>query len=261
MSHLKTIQTGKQNLPPRLLIYGTEGIGKSTLASHAPNAIFIQTEDGLREIDCAKFPRAKTLADVESAINTLITEDHGFQTVVIDTADCLEQLIWDNLCHQYGVNSIEKVDGGYARGYTHALTPLRQILDGLDILNERKKMCVILLAHHKVEKFDDPVHGAYDRYSPRLHKHANAAIKGWADGILFSTQKVITKTEDAGFNRTRTIASGLGKDGGERVLLCIGCPSYVAKNRYNLPMEIPLNWIALLDALAAGRKQNGQDTK
>lgn len=259
MSNLKAIQTGKQNLPPRFLIYGTEGIGKSTLASGAPHPIFIQTEDGLREIDCAKFPRAKTLSDVESAINSLITEDHSFQTLVIDTADWLEQLIWDRLCQEYGVNSIEKVDGGYARGYTHALTPLRRILDGLDILNERKKMCVILLAHHKVEKFDDPVHGAYDRYSPRLHKHANAVIKEWADGVLFATQKVITKTEDAGFNRTRTIAAGLGKDGGERVLLCIGCPSYVAKNRYNLPMELPLNWNALLSTLAAGRKPKDSD--
>lgn len=261
MSNLKAIQTGKQNLPPRFLIYGTEGIGKSTLASQAPSAIFIQTEDGLREIDCAKFPRAKTLRDVESAINTLMTEEHSFQTVVIDTADWLEQLIWDGLCEQYGVSSIEKVDGGFARGYIHALTPLRRILDGLDILNERKQMCVILLAHHKVEKFDDPVHGAYDRYSPRLHKHANAVLKEWADGVLFATQKVITKSEDAGFNRTRTLAAGLGKNGGERVLLCIGCPSYVAKNRYNLPMELPLSWKALMAALTANRQPKGNSNE
>lgn len=260
MSLLDSVQKGRQNLPPRLLIYGTEGIGKSTLANQAPNAIFIQTEDGLREIDCAKFPKANTLQDVQAYINALIVQQHNYHTVVIDTADWLERLIWDDLCGQYGVSNIEKVDGGYARGYTHALTPLRHILDGLDNLNAQKKMCIILLAHHKVEKFEDPVHGAYDRYCPKLHKHANAVIKEWADAILFATQKVITKNEDTGFNRTRTLAAGLGKDGGKRVLLCIGSPSYVAKNRYNLPMELPLDWNALMQALAAGRKASVKET-
>ncbi|MDR0869400.1 MAG: ATP-binding protein [Planctomycetaceae bacterium] len=47
MSLLQTIQTGKAQAPPRLLIYGTEGIGKSTFGASAPKPIFIPTEDGL----------------------------------------------------------------------------------------------------------------------------------------------------------------------------------------------------------------------
>jgi len=249
MSLLQQIHTGKRHSPPRLLIYGTEGIGKSTTAGQAPKPIFISTEDGLDQIDCDSFPLAETFDDVTNALGTLIHEEHGYQTIVIDSLDWLERLVWDALCEQYGVSSIEKVDGGYARGYTHALTHWRKVLNDLDTLRNRRGMCVIVLAHAKVEKFDDPEHTAYDRYSPRLHKHANALVTEWADAVLFATRKVITKTEDAGFNRTRTTAAGLGRDGGERILRCVGSPSCVAKNRYSLPAELPLSWAAVMDAM------------
>src|SRR5690606_5137398 len=159
----------------------------------------------------------------------------------------------DDLCRQYGVTSIEKVDGGYARGYTHALTQWRSVLHDLNTLRNRRGMCVILLAHAKVETFADPEHAAYDRYSPRLHKHATALITEWADAVLFATRKIITKTESGGggFGRDRTIAAGLGKDGGERVLRTVGSPACVAKNRYDLPAELPLEWSALMQALTS----------
>ncbi len=249
MSKLQTIYSGKKDSPPRFLIYAQEGTGKSTTAAQAPKPIFIQTEDGLDQIDCDSFPLAESFADVIDALNTLICEEHNYQTVVIDSCDWLERLIWDELCEKYGVSSIEKVDGGFARGYSHAITLWQQVVSGLNILRRNKGMCVILLAHSKVEKFDDPEHGAYDRYSPRLHKHATALLTHWVDAVLFATCKVITKTEEAGFNRTRTVAAGLGKDGGERVLRCIGSPSCLAKNRYSLPYELPLSWHALMDAM------------
>ncbi len=261
MTLMQRIHTGRRHSPPRLVIYGTEGIGKSTLAAHAPKPIFIPTEDGLDQIDCASFPLARSLTDVRSALTALIRDEHDFETVVIDSADWLERLIFDALCEQYGVSSIEKVDGGYARGYTHALTPWRSILDDLDRLRHQKGLCVILLAHAKVETFADPEHAAYDRYSPRLHKHATALITEWADAVLFATRKIITKTApgSSGFGRERIIASGLGKDasggggggGGERVLRTVGSPACVAKNRYGLTPELPLSWSALMQGLSA----------
>jgi len=249
MSLLEHIHTGRRPSPPRLLIYGTEGIGKSTTAAQAPNPIFIPTEDGLDQIDCASFPLAGKLADVEAALHALMHEKHEFETVVLDSVDWLERLIWDVLCEQYGVSTIEKVDGGYAKGYTHALTHWRKVLNDLNTLRTQRGMCVILLAHAKVEKFEDPEHAAYDRYSPRLHKHATALITEWVDAVLFATRKIITKTEDGGFGRDRTIAAGLGKDGGERVLRTVGSPACVAKNRYDLPGELALSWSALVQAL------------
>jgi hypothetical protein len=249
MTLMDRIHTGRRHTPPRLLIYGTEGIGKSTTAAQAPNPIFIPTEDGLDQIDCSSFPLAGKLADVELALQSLLNEKHDFQSVVIDSVDWLERLIWDVLCEQYGVSSIEKVDGGYAKGYTHALTHWRKVLNDLNALRSKRGMCVILLAHAKVEKFEDPEHSTYDRYSPRLHRHATALITEWADAVLFATRKIITKTEEGGFGRDRTIAAGLGKAGGERVLRTLGSPACVAKNRYDLPAELPLSWPALMQAL------------
>ena len=156
MSKLSQIERGRQPLPPRLILYGTEGIGKSTFASHAPKPIFVPTEDGLSEIDCERFPLAKTVDDVLTALAELHVEKHDYQTVAVDSLDWLERLIFDDLCRQYNVPSIEKVDGGYARGYTLALTHWRKILDALNRLRTDRGMVVLCIAHAKVEKFEDP---------------------------------------------------------------------------------------------------------
>ena len=261
MTLLERIHTGRRHSPPRLVLYGTEGIGKSTTAAAAPEPIFIPTEDGLDQIDCASFPLAGRYSDVEAALQALIHEPHDFQTVVIDSLDWLERLIWDHLCQQYGVTGIEKVDGGYARGYTHALTHWRKVLADLDTLRRKRGMCVILLAHAKVEKFEDPEHSSYDRYSPRLHKHANALITEWADAVLFATRRIITRADASGggFGRDRTIAAGLGEAGGERILRTVGSPSCVAKNRFNLPGELPLAWSSLMEALRVGQQASAAD--
>jgi hypothetical protein len=230
------------------MVYGTEGIGKSTLASSAPKPIFVQTEDGLGEIDCHKFPLARSLDDVHSAMTELLAERHDYQTVIVDSLDWLERMIWDVLCKTYGVSSIEKVDGGYGKGYVHAMTYWRRIVDQLAQLREQRNMMIVLLAHAKVERFEDPEEAAYDRYSPRLNKHAGALISEWCDAVLFATRKIVTRTETGAFNRTRTKAAPVGRDGGDRILRCIGGPSAIAKNRYSLPAELPLDW----NTLAAG---------
>ncbi len=251
MSHLSSIQKGRQESPPRILLYGPEGIGKSTQGSQAPAAVFIPTEDGLGQIDCHSFPLAKSFEDVMSALSALYSEPHDYQTVVIDSLDWLERLVWDAVCRDYGAPSIEKVDGGYGKGYVHALPYWRRVLEGLDALHKERGMIILLLAHAKVERFEDPESSAYDRYSPRLHKHANALLTEWVDVVTFATRKLRVERENAGFNRERGIAHPVGKDGGERILRTIGGPSCVAKNRYNLPAELPLDWNALLDAIVA----------
>lgn len=255
MSSLTQIQRGRTPKPPRILLYGVEGIGKSTFGSQAPKPIFIQPEDGLDEIDCDKFPLATSFDEVNEALADLQREKHDYETVVIDSLDWLERLIWDKLCDQHGVSSIEKVDGGYARGYTHALTYWRETIDRLNALRNERGMVVLLIAHSKVERFEDPESSPYDRYSPRLHKHAKALISEWCDAVLFATRKIRTQSEDAGFNRKRTIAHAIGKDGGERILRCVGGPSCVAKNRYGIVEELPLSWAAFIQALTNNQQQ------
>lgn len=257
MSLLANIQRGRAPMPPRIMLYGVEGIGKSTFAAEAPKPIFVQTEDGLAQIDCDKFPLAATFEEVQQALAELQGQAHDYETVVIDSLDWLERLVWDAVCKEYGVKSIEKADGGYAKGYTHALTYWRQIVDLLGALRIGKGMAVVLIAHAKVEKFEDPESAAYDRYSPRLHKHAAALICEWSDAVLFATRKFRTQSEDAGFNRKRTIANAIGKDGGERILRCVGGPSCIAKNRFGIVEELPLSWAAFMTALS--NNQSGEE--
>ena len=110
-------------------------------------------------------------------------------------------------------------------------------------------MGVIFVAHSQIEKFDDPESQSYDRYSPRLQKKTSLPLLcEWCDAVLFAKRKMRTSTVDVGFKKTRTTAAAIGTGGGERVLQCVGSPTAVAKNRYDLPDELPLSWQAVVEA-------------
>ena len=256
MGLMQQIHSGRAQMPPRIMAYGTEGIGKSTLAAGTPKPVFVQTEDGLGEIDCDKFPLAKSFDDVLAALSELATEQHAYETVVIDSLDWLERLIWDAVCKRESATTIEKVGGGYGKGYILALDFWRRLIDRLIALHTGRQMMVFLIAHAKVEKFEDPEAPAYDRYSPRLHKHAAALITEWCDAVLFATRRISTRSEDTGFGRQRAIAAPVGAGGGERILRTVGGPSCVAKNRYRLKQEIPLSWDAIVNGILGGATES-----
>lgn len=235
---LEQVRSGKVVAPRRTMLHGTEGIGKSTFGSMAPKPIFIQTEDGLGQIECDKFPLAGAYGDVVAALSELWSETHPYRTVVVDTLDWLEQLIWAEVCKKRCVESIEDI--GYAKGYIFALTQWREILAGLDALRNDRGMGVILIAHSKIEKFENPETESYDRYSPRLHKSACALVTEWADEVLFATYRVHTKQTDEGFGRKKSKGVGTG----ERIIRTTARPAHVAKNRLGLPDELPLDWNA-----------------
>jgi len=235
-------------MPRRVMLYGTHGIGKSTFASMAPKPIFIQTEDGLGEIDCHRFPLSETYPQVIKALAALYDEKHDYRTLVIDSLDWLERLIWADVCLHKHVESIEDI--GYAKGYTFALTQWREVLDGLEALRRQQGMMVILIAHAKIERFENPETESYDRYTPRLHKHASAVAQEWCDEVLFATYKVHTKVTDEGFGRKKA----KGKGTGERIIRTTERPAHVAKNRLNLPDELPLDWNAYAQYLPKQEK-------
>ena len=247
MSLMQTITTGRENRPPRLIIYGSEGVGKSTWGAKTPNPIFIQTEDGLAHITTSKFPLCTDLDEVIAQLEAVRDEEHSFQTLVVDSLDWLERLIWDRVCQEFGVRNIEKADGGYGKGYSHALTHWRKVIALLSEIRDRRNMAIVLIAHSKVERFEDPENAAYDRYSPRLHKHASALLCEWADAVLFATRRIRVDKE-AGK------AAPIGKDGGERIIRAVGSPACVAKNRYGMPEELPLSWDAVVNAIAEGAR-------
>ena len=242
MSLLQTIHSGKRQQAPRLLIYGSEGIGKSTLGANAPKPIFVSTEDGLDQIACDSFPLATTFTDAIGHFNALANEKHGYGTVVLDSADWLERLIWDQVCKDFGVKNIEKADGGFHKGYAHALTYWRQLIDVLSRLRSEKGMISIILAHAKVETFTDPESTAFDRFSPRLHKYATAYLCEWCDAILLATREF-------------SAAKG-EKSGGGRILRCTPSAVGVAKNRYGFPDVLPLDWNAIYERMIGANDDN-----
>ena len=245
---LKSLQKGKRHRPPRLVIYGEHGMGKSTYASQAPTPVFIQTEDGLGNIDATSFPLANKYQDVLDAIAVLFTEDHEFQTVVIDSLDWLENLIWKHVAQEHGLESIEGI--GFGKGYVFAADRFREILAGLNALRDQKGMAVILTAHSQVKRFDDPASEPYDRYSMKLHAKAAAVVQEWADAIGFVAQEMIVKKEDVGFKKK--VARGVAVGG--HVLHLKRTPAYDAKNRYSLPDTLPLDWGAFADALTEAQQ-------
>jgi len=249
MTLMEQIQHGRTAAPRRVMLYGTPGIGKSQFAANSDKPIFIQTEDGLGQIDCDKFPLAAGFDDVIKSLATLYREKHDYRTVVIDTLDWLERMIWAEVCRRKMVESIEDI--GYQKGYVFALNHWRDVLAGLDALRRERGMTVLLVAHSMIAKFDDPANEAYDRYAPRLHKHASAVITEWCDEVLFATYKVYTRQSDEGFNRKKTRAVG----DGERVIYTTERPAHVAKNRLNLPDELPLNYSAYARFVTATTNQ------
>ena len=228
----------RRNTPKteRVIVYGESGLGKTTFATSAPNPIVIQTEDGLGEIDVPCFPLAESYLDVMKALDSLANENHDFKTVVIDSLDWLETLIWKQVCTDNKVSSIEKI--GYGRGYNEALVFWSYFFDELNKCRD-KGMLVIMTAHSQVNKVEDPEHLTFDQHDLKLHKKAAALCREFADVIGYaSLKKIIKVTEGKGFNddRNRAITTG------ERILNLSASPAYVAKNRYNMASSIPLLW-------------------
>lgn len=234
MSWKKSLIVGKQELPPRICIYGTHGIGKSTIASQFPAPIFISTEDGISTMDVTSFPQAADIKDVIGSIRTLLKEEHEFRTVVLDSVDWLvEPLI---------VGEVEAThdakDMAFGKGQILVAEEFREILEGMDMLRRKRDMNIVLLAHAAVVRYENPQTEPYDRYQPKIPNRCNALLQEWVDVLGFAAFKVIIKKAEAGFNKE--VARGITT--GERLLHLIENPAYVAKNRYNCPETVELKY-------------------
>ena len=230
MSLLSQVHHGKRPAPRRCMIHGVQGVGKSNWAAASDHPVFVQTEDGLGEIDCAKFPLSRTYGEVMAALAELRTAQHDFKTVVVDSLDWLERLIWQEVCTAENVSNIEKI--GFQKGYTFALNQWRKFLDALDDLRRERGMAIILIAHTKIEKFQTPEDSAFDRFSPRLHKLAAAVVMEWCDEVFFATYSTTTDPK-----KVKNVEP-------ERVMRTAEGPTHVAKNRLKMPVELPLEWPA-----------------
>lgn len=239
---LESLRRGGAASPPRMLVYGVAGVGKTSLAAAAPSPVFLQTEDGLGVIDAPTFGLLRSYADVQDALDTLYGEPHDFQTVVLDSLDWLEPLVWRETARINNWCDIEQP--GYGKGYLAALDVWRGFLDGMNLLRAERGMGVILIAHCDIRRFDSPETEPYDRYVIKLQSRAAAVVQEHVDAVLFANYRVSTVKTDVGFKKQVV----RGVSGGDRLLHTTERPAFLAKNRFGLPDSLPLDW----PALAAG---------
>ena len=264
MSDLNSrITTGAVIKPPRILLYGVEGIGKSFFGASALSPIFVPTEEGAEELDVARFPKAKTFDELMDNLRLLYTESHHYKTVIIDSLDWLEALVWAHTCAVHAKSNIE--DFGYGKGYKYAMDAWERFILGLDKLREDKGLAVVLIGHAEIKRFDSPELEPYDRYQIKLHNQISSKIVEWCDAVLFANYQIFTTKTDVGFNKK--VVRGIGGD--SRLMYTEERPAFKAKNRYGLPPELPFvkgqAWDTLMEAIRAGRPQpkeiTTEDTK
>lgn len=245
-SRLAKVQKGRMKMPLRCLFFGTEGVGKSTLAAHAPEPIWFDVDDGTSLLDVARYafrdgpgghvPLA--YGEVGSGLDDLLMNDHPYKTLVLDTAERLETLIWrfivdrDSPKTKGGLTSVE--DYGYGRGYAVALDEWRALCAKLDRLRMHRRMNVIILGHAQIKNFKNPEGEDYDRYIPRINEKAGGFLKEWVDVAGFCCfeeggSKLKGETRSKGFST------------GKRLVRLARTAAFDAKSRYAVPAEVELD--------------------
>lgn len=233
---------GRRVLPPRIVIYGTEGIGKSTFAAGADSPIFLGAEDGTSELNVARFPEPQGFSDVLDAIRELSKPGHEYRTLAIDSLDWLEPMVWEKVLTDEGVKSIEKVGGGYGKGYLAALDLWRLLLSQLDRMRHEAGVSVVMIAHAHAKTFQNPEGDDYDRFNLKLNDKASGLIREWSDAVFFANYEVFT-TENERTGKSKAHGSG------RRLLHTIQKPAFYAKNRYGLESPMALSWSEFSDAM------------
>lgn len=252
-SMFEIVSTLRQS-PIRAVIYGADGIGKSTIAASAPGAVFINLEDGgLDHIDARSVPRVLTWPLIVEAVD-MLGDDERCGTIVIDSLDWAEQLLWAHLVatkpDEKG-RKVRDIEGyGYGKGYMAALVEWRVLLAGLQRAGSNGKN-VILTAHAKRAMVKNPIGEDFEQWQLALQDGKNVTASGtirqWAHIVGFADFDIATVTKEDDGGRTKGIFTG------KRILRTQPHAGYQSKSRLTLPAKIPLDWAAFSAAVAAGR--------
>lgn len=231
------VTAGVQDSPVKTVLYGPEGIGKSTFASRFPDPVFIDTEGGTKRLNVARLPQPTSWAMLLDEVAEVRKGNVPCGTLVIDTADWAERLCIQAVCARAKVNGIE--DFGYGKGYTYVKEEFAKLLDALEeVLNAGHN--VVVLAHAAITKFEQPdAVGNYDRWSMKTSKQVAPLLREWCDMLLFANYKTVVEKVGDGKN-AKSKASG-----GRRVLYTAHHPCWDAKNRFDLPEEVPFDYASI----------------
>lgn len=229
------ITRGKRARAQKVVIYGPEGIGKSTFAAQFPEPVFIDTEGSTDNMDVARMDKPTSWTMLKNEIAFIKANSDACKTLVIDTIDWAEQLAVSYVCSQHQKNGIE--DFGWGKGYTYVQEEIGRLLNSLSELVDIG-INVVLTAHAQIKKFEQPDEmGAYDRYELKLGQKTSSKtaplVKEWADMVLFANYKTLVMTTDDGKKKAQ---------GGERVIYTNHRPAWDAKNRHGLPDQLPFDF-------------------
>ena len=244
------ITRGRISGAKKVLIYGPEGIGKTTFASQFPDPLFIDTEGSTKEQDVARLPAPSSWTILKEEVR-YVTQNPGIcRTLVIDTADWAEKMAIQSVLDEHNKNGIE--DFGYGNGYRYVFEKFGELLNLLTEVIEHG-INVVLTAHATLRKFEQPDElGAYDRYTMKLidspKTSISAAVKEWADMVLFANYKTIVVT-DSKTKKTKA-------QGGQRVMYTSHHSCWDAKNRYGLPEELPFDYAQIRHVIESGQPVN-----
>ncbi|RRC92745.1 ATP-binding protein [Erysipelotrichaceae bacterium OH741_COT-311] len=230
------INSGKIAKAQKIVVYGPEGIGKSTFASKFPNALFIDVEDSTNNMEVRRLPKPTSWAMLLQEIEYVKNNCNLCTTLVIDTADWTELLCIDNICQKMNIKGIE--DMGYGKGYVYLAEEFGRLLNKLSELIPLG-INVVFTAHAMMRKFEQPDEiGAYDRWELKLQKKTAPLLKEWADMILFANYKTVVVNVD-----NQGAAKGKNKaQGGRRIMYTSHHPCWDAKNRHGLPEELEFDY-------------------
>jgi len=235
MSFKDNILKGKQLKPMRVILHGPGGIGKTYWTAQWKKSLILDIEDGLGGIDCESLPlKDKNWNEILELLGELSTEKHDYKTIVIDSLDWLERLMHIDICNVRGCVSIGDLQ--YGAGYVQALSYFEKMVQALELLRE-KGMNTVLVCHSQVKEVKDPTAQLYSKHQLALNAKAADKMYQWADCVLFAKQEINVTTEKKDFGGTRKRAGG-----GERRMYCNDSPTFMAKNRYDLPDEMPLDY-------------------
>ena len=240
----------------KCVIFGVEGIGKSTLASRFPDPLFIDTEGSTGNMDVARLPDPSSFAQLLSEVDYVKQHPEICRTLVIDTMDWAERLCVDQICASKKVSGIE--DMPYGRGYVYVAEEIGRLLNRLEEIRQRG-IHVVLTAHAQMRKFEQPDElGAYDRWELKMNKKTAPIVKEWADMILFCNYKtMVVNIDGQGAQKGKNKAQG-----GRRVMYTTHHACWDAKNRFGLPEELPMDYSAIAHVVeAAGSPQTAQTVK
>lgn len=223
----------------KVVVYGPEGIGKSTFASQFPNPVFIDTEGSTKFMDVARTPAPSSWAMLMEQAQYFRSHPQECKTLVIDTADWAEQLCINKICAEKRISGIEDI--GYGKGYVYLEEDFGRLLNLLEEIT-RLGINVVLNCHAQMRKFEQPDElGAYDRWELKLQKKTAALVKEWADIVLFANYKTyVINVDNQGAQKGKNKAQG-----GKRVMYTTHHPCWDAKNRHSLETELPFEFIQI----------------